>query len=77
MCPPHPQGAYPVPFLVAKQNDGPALTISHSLFLPGLRVQDKGADTARRGIPALKEGSQCFLQGSEEGGEEGPYGGGP
>lgn len=77
MCPPYPQGAYPLPFLVAKQNDLPALTISHFLFLPGLCVQDKDADTARRVTPALKEGSQCFLQHSEEGGEEGPRRGGP
>lgn len=74
----HPTPRVPTRFLSWWPNkDLPALTISHSLFLPGLCVQDKGADTARRGTPALKEGSQCFLQHSEEGGEEGPRQGGP
>lgn len=59
LCAPPPPGCLPPPFLVVKQNCWPALTISHSLFLPGLSVQDKGADSVRRvpctegGVPVL------------------------
>lgn len=48
-CSPPPQDAYPLPLLVLQQN---SLSVSHSLFLPGLCVLDKGADATRKGTPA-------------------------
>lgn len=47
MCPPRPQGAFSRPSLVAKPP--PTFPAAPSLFLPGLCVQDKGANAARKG----------------------------